>query len=145
MNSFTGIVSETGDHPRFAEWLKAFRYGLLCRKGKLVELPLPKTLSKKRSIQQNRYYWGLLGLLSENGNTTEEWHDMLRGMFLFELVVIGNEELKKLKSTTLLDTVQMADYIEKIRAWQRDNMQACYLPTPEEWKRMEEEGYGLAA
>lgn len=136
--SFTGIVSETGEHPRFSDWLKAVRYGLLCRKGKLVELFLPVTMSRKRTTQQNRYYRGLLGLLEPVGYTGDEWHDMMRSKFLFEIVVIGDEEIKRLLSTTKLDTVQMSEYIEKIREWQREFLPEYYLPMPEEWRKMEE-------
>ena len=110
------------------------------QKGKLVELIFPKVLYQNRTNQQNRYYRGLLGLLSSNGNTPDEWHDMMRGLFLFEIIVIGDIELKRLISTTTLNTVGMSDYIEKIREWQRENLPKCYLPTPEEWKRWEEEG-----
>ena len=135
----TGKVSETGEHPRISDWIKSAKYFCLCRKGKTVVLPEPKVLSEKRTDKQNRYMWGLYGLLSDyTGYTTDQIHDMMRGLFLFEIVVMGNDEVKVLLSTTKQDTAQLSAYIEKMREWQRENLPECYLPTPDEWKKMEE-------
>ena len=136
---FTGRISDTGEHPRLADYIKAIKYFCLCRKGKLVDLHAPKKVSQQRTNLQNRYMWGLYGLLSDyTGFTTQEIHDMMRGLFLFKMVVIGETEIKVLISTTTLTTMEEAEYIEKFREWQREHLPECYLPTPDEWKRWEE-------
>ena len=144
-DSFTGIIDENGKHPRFTEWIKSIHFFLLSRKGKLIELPYPKVVSRKRSDAQNRYMRALYGLLESVGYTADEWHDMMRSLFLFRIDIVGNTEIKYLISTTTLTTVEMSDYIEKIRDWQQKNIPECYLPTPKEWEEWERGEYANVA
>ena len=140
--TFIGPVSESGEHPMFSAWIKLVTYRLLCLKGKLVDLPLPKALSRKRTDRQSRYYWGLMGLLEDfAGFTKDEFHDMFGKMFRIKIIVIKDEEYETIISTTDLDTIAMAEYIEKIREWQLNKLPECYLPSPDEWRRMEENEY----
>lgn len=137
----TGKVSETGEHPRLADYIKELKYFCLSRKGKVVELVSPEVLSENRSDAQGRYYWALLGLLSDaTGYHKDDWHNTLREMFFFEIVVIGNAEVKRLLSTqkNKTTTAKMAEYTEKIREWQQENLPEAYLPTADEWKKWEE-------
>lgn len=145
-DSFTGIIDENGKHPLFSVWLKYVSYFLLCRKGKLIELPQPHVLSQKRTDKQNRYYWGLIGLLvTFTGYTKDEFHDGFGQKFRKKIIVVGTAELETIQSTTDMDTVEMADYIEKIRDWQRTYLIECYLPTPKEWEEWERGEYANAA
>lgn len=140
--SFTGLVSETGEHPNLTEWVKAAKYFCLSRKGKYVELPEPKALSKKRSILQNRYYWALLGLLAEYTEyTKEEFHEGFGKKWRTKIIVVGNAELETVVSTSDMTTMEMDVYIENVRAWQRDYLPECYLPTPKEWQACERGEY----
>jgi hypothetical protein len=140
--SFIAPVTPSGDHPLFDVWIVKFKYRLLCLNGRLVDLPLPKAISRKRSDRQNRYYWGLMGLLEDDtGFTKDELHDMFGVMFRKKIIVIGNEECETIVSTTDYDTDEMSDYIEKIRQYQQVKLPNCYLPTPEEWRKMEEQEY----
>lgn len=67
----------------------------------------------KRSNEANRLYWAFLGEFGNHlGYDSEFMHDLMRYKFLFEIVNVLGEESKRLKSTTKLDTKEMADYFE---------------------------------
>jgi hypothetical protein len=85
--------------------------------GKRFELVL-RVEKKQRSLPENSYYWGVvLEILSDNGNTPDEWHEICRYMFLKSFKTIGGKELEYIKSTTELSTIEFEEYLEKIRRW----------------------------
>ncbi len=75
---------------------------------------------KERSTNQNRYYWGqVVGLIaSETGHSALEIHEILRMMFLpHDTVNLKGNEFIVPKSTTVLSTIEMEEYLARIRAW----------------------------
>ncbi len=105
-----------------------FRDYLFGLKGKQVEcvVRLPR---KDRSNPQNRYMWGVVyKLLSETtGYSEDEIHDAMRMLFLKDT----ERKVAILKSTTSLTTVEMEEYLEKIRMWAAQTL-SCNIPLPNE-------------
>jgi len=102
--------------------------------GKEVEvtITLPKDYPQ-RSGQQNRYYHGVvLELLSEHlGYTPEEVHEILKQKFLGEVLSAGGQEFSVGKSTTELDTVQMENFMDRVRIWASIEF-SVVIPEPNE-------------
>jgi len=95
---------------------------------------------RKRSIDQNRYYWGVVVPLVKEGLTdigyrltTEAVHEFLKGQF--NIVEIVNEKsgeiMKSIGSTTEMSTSQMMDYFSKIKEWASEYL-SVYIPDPNE-------------
>lgn len=70
--------------------------------GKKVEVRV-KTLSPKRSLAANNYYWGaIVTLISEyTGYTKEEVHALLKARFASEVQYIVNERTGEIIETTV--------------------------------------------
>jgi hypothetical protein len=97
--------------------------------GKEVEITLQKR-RKKRSLNQNSYYWGcvLLHVMEAGGFLTdEEAHDAMRMHFL----VKRDGPLPTVRSTTELTTAEFEEYLEKIRILAAQ-MWGEYIPLPNE-------------
>jgi len=91
---------------------------------------------KYRSLQQNKYYWGVvISLLSETtGFSKDEMHDALRVKFLTDLELIGEKTtLPRIQSTTELSTVEFLEYVSQIQQWAAEFLD-CYIPDPESWE-----------
>lgn len=95
---------------------------------------------KKRSTEQNRYYWGVVVEIIRQALSTawgerltkQAAHEILRLKFLAEDKRINDEEvLTMLKSTTELDTIDMVFYTDKCRAFAEEYL-GCYIPEPNE-------------
>jgi len=69
-----------------------------------------------RSQQQNRYYWLYLGIVSrESGHTTEELHQLFRGMFLSKgIKEVMGKPVRVTKSTTELSKNDFCEYLAEI-------------------------------
>lgn len=82
-----------------------------------------------RSTQQNRYLWGCVyDLMSKDtGYTADEIHQIMAEMFL------GYEKNGKrfVRSTTTLSTVEMEDYLEKVRRFAATDLN-IFIPLPNE-------------
>ena len=107
-------------------------YNLLCwsLEGKEITATLERK-KKQRSLNQNAYYWGVvIALVSERtGYTADEAHDAMRMKFLKDYK--GN--LESIKSTTSLSTVEMEEYLSKIRQFASDPDELdIYIPEPNE-------------
>ena len=99
--------------------------------GQPIEVVLRKQKST-RSLNQNNYYWGVvLELLSDNGNTPEEWHEICRQMFLKSFKEVNGKEMEYVRSTTKLNTAEFEEYLEKIRRWAVQELN-FYIPLPNE-------------
>lgn len=87
---------------------------------------------KKRSNQQNAYYWGVvIKILSDAfGYTDQEMHESLKHMFLVEKVFIP----PKVRSTTSLGTYEFAEYINEICRWAARDY-AIVIPPPDKGYR----------
>ena len=85
---------------------------------------------KRRSNEQNRYYWGVvLKLIADvTGYTTDESHEAMRW-----------EHLRKRKDgmpdtthkTSDLNTAEMEEYLTHVREWAAVKL-GCYIPLPNE-------------
>lgn len=92
----------------------------------MVEIQRAKA---KRSLNQNRYYWGVIvSIISQGtGYSSDEMHQLLASMFL------GYEKNGKyfVKSTTKLDTGEAEKYFEKCRNWAMEEFD-LHIPLPNE-------------
>ena len=96
-------------------------------KNKVIELKERKT---KRTIKQNSYLHVIISLFSINiGYTLEEAKTHLKRHCNFMIYKKGGESF--LKSTAVLDTKELTDFIEWIRNYSSEN--GFYLPSPEEY------------
>lgn len=71
---------------------------------------------KRRSNQENRYYWGvIIKLCAEHfGYDADEMHEAFKYKFLFVPAEKEND-LPRCQSTARLNTVVFEDYLERIR------------------------------
>lgn len=85
--------------------------------------------ASKRSLNQNRYYWGVVvDLFAQNtGYTKEESHQELAGMFL----AYEAHGKRFARSTTTLNTLEFEQYTEKCRIWMQENL-GIHVPLPNE-------------
>lgn len=95
--------------------------------GKEVEVCIQR-YRKTRSLQGNRYYWGVIIPLTAEycGYDDQEMHEALKIKFLSKKGIIPT-----VISTTKLDTAQFSDYIEKIKRWASVDL-GLVIPEPEE-------------
>ena len=87
--------------------------------GHILEVRPPK-----RSLDSNRYYWAVLGDISEQvvPNKAYEpsiWHEYLRALFLPErMVELPDGSIKMLEpSTSELNQATFSEYTEKVIKW----------------------------
>lgn len=108
----------------------AFKLDFCRHEGKQVYVTIDKQ-TKKRSNNQNSYYWGVvIELLREAaGYTPNEMHDALRMEFL--RTNKGNCQLPTIRSTTELTTGEMENYLEACRQLGAKTY-GLYIPTPSE-------------
>lgn len=91
--------------------------------GKQVVIKIEK-FKKKRSTQQNRFYYGIVipivqNCLKEAGHimTNESTHDLIKLKFLKETLFVNEttgEVIERIKSTTELSTSQFMDLLAEI-------------------------------
>ena len=84
--------------------------------------------SPKRSLDSNRYYWAVLGDISEQvvpGRSYEPsvYHEYFRTLFLPErMVELPDGSLKMLEpSTSELNQSSFSEYVEKVVMWALQN------------------------
>ena len=84
---------------------------------------------KARSLNQNRFYWGVaIAMISEaTGYEPEEAHDALKAMFLTDHV---DSALPRIRSSADLSTVEFNEYIEKIQRFAAEKLDLI-IPDPE--------------
>jgi hypothetical protein len=107
------------------------RYKIIVQhlEGKEYELTL-RSRPKKRSLNQNSYYWGVvIEMLSEaSGYEPEEMHDALKERFLR---IHAYTALPTVRSTTDLTTVEFEEYMRQCRQLSAE-MFGLYIPEPNE-------------
>ena len=91
--------------------------------GKQIVIKIEK-FKKKRSTQQNRFYYGVVipivqNCLKEAGHimTSESTHDLIKLKFLKETLFVNEttgEVIERIKSTTELSTSQFMDLLAEI-------------------------------
>ena len=109
----------------------AFRLVFAKLEGKAVEVVVRKK-KKHRSGAQNAYYWGIvIDIISgATGFTPQEAHDAMRFKFLIA-TTFNSIDIKRIKSTSELTTVEFLDYIALIQQWASEFLD-CYIPEPNE-------------
>jgi len=99
---------------------------------------------KKRSVFQNRYYWGVVVPLVRQGlidvgyrMTTEAVHEYLKGQFAITEVTNEHtgEILKTIGSTSEMTTSKMMDYFAEITQWSAEYLNV-QIPQPNEQMQM---------
>jgi len=94
---------------------------------------------EKRSINQNKYYWGVvIELLCHGedgkggtGYSTDEMHELVRGKFLAEEKKVGKDIIHYSRSTTSLKTNEFETLMTKIREWASAELE-IFVPLPNE-------------
>ena len=103
----------------------------LCRfkDGATVEVTVRRP-SKKRSDNQNGYYWGVVIDLihAHTGEKADVIHGILASEFLTRT---GWQGKPYVKSTTTLTTVEFEKYLEDCRRWAAVALE-IYIPLPNE-------------
>jgi hypothetical protein len=99
-----------------------------------------KEQKRKRSVNQNAYYWGVVvaaitQMFRDAGNYVdgEDVHEFLklRVAKLSRMIVTPDGEVhKSLGSTTKLSTMEFEVYLERVRAWAAEY--GCIIPLPNE-------------
>jgi hypothetical protein len=102
---------------------------LLSLEGKRVTVTVEKE-KRKRSNQQNKYYWGvILQLIAEHtGEDPENLHEVLKAHFAPKHVV-GNIVIPS--ATRYLDTIDFSLFVEKVVRWAGEELQIV-IPAPGE-------------
>ena len=106
--------------------------------GKQVVIKIEK-FKKKRSTQQNRFYFGIVvpivqNCLKEAGHimTNESTHDLIKLKFLKETLFVNEdtgEVIERIKSTTELSTSQFMDLLAEINNFTFEYF-GVILPSP---------------
>ena len=88
---------------------------------------------KRRSLNQNSYYWGVVLKVigDELGYFPEEMHQCLATMFLKRIIKIGEECIETYRSTAKLKTGEFEDYLQKIRIFASSEL-GIFVPLPNE-------------
>jgi hypothetical protein len=106
--------------------------------GKQIVIKIEKS-KKKRSTQQNRFYYGVIipivqNCLKEAGHimTNESTHDLIKLKFLKEALFVNEETgevIERIKSTTELSTSQFMDLLAEINNFTFEYF-GVILPSP---------------
>lgn len=120
MERFYGTVS---DGRLVLDARQAFIEAVRTLEGRQVVLELRQ--SRKRSNQQNRYYWGAVLTIVQYGMkqvgvtmSIEQVHDLMKFKHLkAEYVTTDGEIINSIGSTTDLNPIEFSDYIDRIREW----------------------------
>ena len=105
------IISNEADRARLHETVNTLELG---KKRFIVEI---KVYRKQRSPSQNKLYFMWLHCISEEtGNDTNVLHDFFKKKFLpWRSVPVFDDEVLQATSTTLLDTKEFSEYMDKIK------------------------------
>lgn len=93
-------------------------FDLMCsllRNGEYTVKITRKT--KPRTISQNALMWMWYKCMEDaTGTPKEDFHDYYKAKFLGRDVAVGNKWVRVFGSTTDLNTLQMTNYLEKVKA-----------------------------
>lgn len=132
--NLTGLVLQGGKLSKFNA--AAIKEWLLNHQNEIISIELK--LNKKRSNPQNRYYWGVvLPLIQQGINnlgnefTIDDTHDYLKAEFNTKDVIIVDELKTIPQSTANLTTEEFNTYIEKCVRFAAE-MIGIIIPEPNE-------------
>jgi len=97
------------DEDRLDRWIQKLE-------GTVDVIYKPET--KRRSTNQNRFYWAYLRIIEdETGNDSTDLHEYFKRIFLPpRYITVMGKTIKVPSSTTDLDTADFSRYMEKINA-----------------------------
>jgi hypothetical protein len=107
---------------------------LLSTLPEIVEIIVkPLSLQKPRSLAENAYYWSVvLSMIAEHtGYEKEEVHEILKNIFLRKEYNIGVDVVFAPVSTASLTTIEMEEYLDRIRRFAASELD-LYIPEPNE-------------
>lgn len=90
--------------------------------------------TNRRTLSQNALMWMWHGrIASETGHTADEVHEVIKELFCAprEIEIAGTVQM--IRSTKLLNTVEMTEFMDNYYAWACT--QGWFLPVPEELGR----------
>lgn len=101
-----GVVSMDKDFDFMCSLLRNGEYTV-----KIIRKTTPRTIS------QNSLMWMWFKCMEEaTGTSKDDFHDYYKAKFLSRQVAIGGRWVTVIGSTTDLNTLQMTDYLEKVKA-----------------------------
>lgn len=131
MKKWLGKVT---DGVLYIKEVQEFKRYLLSFKGD-VEVVVSKPQSK-RSIQQNRYLWGVAYKLicEHTGNNKKDIHEFLLNKFAPRkyIEIEGKTEIVT-KRSSKMSKIDFMNYKESIQQWAAEVLE-LYIPDPEECK-----------
>jgi hypothetical protein len=99
--------------------------------GKIVTVKITRYVPRKdRSNEQNRYMWGVVYKIMADytGHSEEEIHEAMK----YEFLTDKGSKMKIPRSTATLSTLEMEDYLSKVREFASMEL-GCYIPEPNEY------------
>lgn len=103
---------------RDGKWTMDRDFDMMCsllRNGEYTVKIIRKT--QPRTISQNSLMWMWYKCMEEaTGQPKEDFHDYYKAKFLARPIAIKGKWVKVVGSTTDLNTLQMTDYLEKVKA-----------------------------
>jgi len=91
--------------------------------GYVADVTLKKTT---RSIEANRRLWAIYNQIGAYiGESPDKIHELMKWKFLRYQDVVNGETIETVKSTTKLNTTEMADYQRNIEVWASD--MGCFI------------------
>jgi len=118
------ILSNEADRAKFIEYFNALEFG---KKRFVVEVKLYR---KQRTLSQNKLYWMWLSCIeADTGTDRDSLHEFFSKKFLpWKSVACFDDEVLKATSTTVLNTREFSEYMDKIKEFALK--WAIYLPNP---------------
>lgn len=114
-------------------WKMDRDFELMCsllRNGEYTVKIVRKT--QPRTISQNSLMWMWYKCMEETtGQSKDDFHDYYKAKFLRRQVTIGGRYVTVVGSTTDLNTIQMTNYLEKVKADAATEF-GIALPLPED-------------
>jgi len=101
-------------------------------------------ITKKRTIQQNKYLWLINNMLGDYlGYTEDEMHySVLVFLRIYKKFGTDGKERKLIKKTSKMDTVELTEYIEKVKSFASMELD-FYIPDADKVPISEYEKYNL--
>lgn len=112
---------------------RAFKAAFYPHEKKRVRITVER-FRNRRSDEANAYYWGVVVPMIQDAigeEDPETVHEMLKAEFNYEILAIGNKEIRKVKSTAKLDTKEFSEYVERVRKFASEFL-SLYIPDPGE-------------
>lgn len=100
--------------------------------GKVYQVKITDKRAK-RSLDQNALYWLWLScIMDQTGHEKDELHDFFRAKYIgVETCKTFDSEYERIKSTTILDTAQFKQYLDKIQIFASSEL-GITLPDPKD-------------